>query len=329
MKLHTSMLKVPFQSLGYPQVHYAEAQANRNHVVKPVKPASRWQIPQSGLFHTTNRRKFTYILLVASGSKPKQQDHQKPNQKDVHEEMIEKHVARCALQAIRIKHADLDKPVELPNLKAILQKAETNKVDLVILILPKVDKEMYGVFKNLADRRNGLRSLCMVAPSMGKKGYMENVSMKINLKFGGINHTALPTDQRLPNTMVLGADLIHTMSGTIAAVVGSVDSAAGNFLGCVRLQDPHHVDHEVRLIDMWSSRLGIDCCRLSTHLKTWFTSDSFTGPNWVYQRQEHERCPERLSTIVMVSAAVTTRKSVMWNCRPFAVLTPRLRTSFS
>jgi eukaryotic translation initiation factor 2C len=239
VNLNSSMLQVPYQDLGYPQVYYGEAQANQQKL-QLAKRASRWQIPQQTLFYSTNRCTFNYVLLLGS-----EKTHQLPD----YDTLIQQHVARCALRATRVRNSTLDALVTHQNLEETMREAAVNKAHLVILVLSEANKEMYRIFKNVADRKYGLRSLCMVSklPQKVNDGYMQNISMKINLKFGGINHTALPPNQRLTNTMLLGADLVHTVSGTIAAVVGSVDPVGGKCLGSIRLQDPHYVDHEVCL----------------------------------------------------------------------------------
>jgi eukaryotic translation initiation factor 2C len=70
--------------------------------------------------------------------------------------------------------------------------------------------------------------------------------MKANLKMGGINHSAFSKCGNiadwLKTTLVLGADVTHPGNGallgcpSVAAVVGSVESTGGRFLGSIRLQ---------------------------------------------------------------------------------------------
>lgn len=80
----------------------------------------------------------------------------------------------------------------------------------------------------------------------GLDQYIGNIMMKANLKFGGINHSAISSngniEQWLSTTLVLGADVTHPSNGalpgcpSIAAVVGSVEKTGGRFLGSVQLQ---------------------------------------------------------------------------------------------
>lgn len=71
---------------------------------------------------------------------------------------------------------------------------------------------------------------------------MANVMMKANLKLSGVNHSVNKVRCRLSNTLIIGADVTHpgfsTLPGTpsIAAVLGSVESTGGKFLGSMRFQ---------------------------------------------------------------------------------------------
>jgi eukaryotic translation initiation factor 2C len=132
--------------------------------------------------------------------------------------------------------------------------------NFAILLLKSRSIPAYAAFKEVVDRHLGLQSLCMTQTPNIEKGrreckkdilqYMANIMMKANLKWGGGNHTVqLAKEPKskiqviLKDTLVLGADLTHPGPGSlvgcpsIAAVVGSVDSAATTFRGSMRLQD--------------------------------------------------------------------------------------------
>jgi len=135
---------------------------------------------------------------------------------------------------------------------------------LVILVLERYNIPVYSAFKDVADRIAGLQSLCVTAEKnsnkqLGDKGlsqYFANVMMKVNLKQGGLNHTACdenPGEGTIRKTllkeaparsvMILGADVTHPGTNSlvgcpsIAALVGSVDLDGGKFLGSMRLQE--------------------------------------------------------------------------------------------
>jgi eukaryotic translation initiation factor 2C len=106
--------------------------------------------------------------------------------------------------------------------RAPAQKAAT----VVFLFLPKKHLEDYQCFKSMADRDYGFHTICITEASMVEEtkprkhkvrgwiappcqkdlaSYFGNVMMKVNLKFGGINHTTDFVKQTMQDTMVLGA----------------------------------------------------------------------------------------------------------------------------
>ncbi|OJD34260.1 protein argonaute 1-like [Diplodia corticola] len=141
--------------------------------------------------------------------------------------------------------------------KALTDKRAAN-AKLVVFIALK--DQGYEEFKQVADQIRGIQSLCIRKDKFFKKymndnpnpwsNYVGNVSMKLNLKFGGINHEVYGLGQvctavkgELP-VMVLGADVTHPSPGSvgglpsIAAVVGSTDKTFGRYGGSLRLQYP-------------------------------------------------------------------------------------------
>jgi eukaryotic translation initiation factor 2C len=65
----------------------------------------------------------------------------------------------------------------------------------------------------------------------------------MNLKASGINHTTKYLEGVFSKTLVFGADATHpsskSISGcpSIAAILGSVESRSGRYLGSMKLQD--------------------------------------------------------------------------------------------
>jgi hypothetical protein len=133
---------------------------------------------------------------------------------------------------------------------------------IAILQLERPDRTAYNSFKDMTDRQFGIQSICITkekALSGEVLQYLGNVSMKINIKCTGINHSAGdPVDkfneslqQKLKDTMILGADVTHPSMASIegcpsiAAIVGSVDVHGGKFLGSMRLQSTERTDREV------------------------------------------------------------------------------------
>jgi hypothetical protein len=137
---------------------------------------------------------------------------------------------------------------------------------LVFLLLPSRSPQTYQGFKDLVDRKFGFHSICVTEAAnietKPKKGtevgdlrplnqYLGNVMMKVNLKFGGTNHSTELVRGKMKNTWILGADVSHAGPGAIqycpaiAAIVGSVDDIGGQYLGSMRLQTEEATDWEV------------------------------------------------------------------------------------
>nr|BAO49750.1 argonaute protein [Lilium longiflorum] len=109
-------------------------------------------------------------------------------------------------------------------------------LQLLLIILPEVTGS-YGPIKRICETELGIVSQCCLPKHVYKsaKQYLENVSLKINVKVGGRN-TVLE-DALRPNglpfvsdkaTIIFGADVTHPAPGedsqsSIAAVVASID----------------------------------------------------------------------------------------------------------
>ncbi|KAF2102635.1 stem cell self-renewal protein Piwi [Rhizodiscina lignyota] len=123
----------------------------------------------------------------------------------------------------------------------------------------------------MAEKSFGIRTLCFSRKTLGRcwsntlrdsagkirplMPYMANIAMKVNLKFGGVNHEVEGLSGILGSTLLLGADVTHPGSGaldgvpSVAAVVGNIDASCGRFLGSMRLQS----DKNVELIEDFQS----------------------------------------------------------------------------
>ena len=88
-----------------------------------------------------------------------------------------------------------------------MDRARLQGANFVMLFLEKKSTPAYSTFKDLADRRYGMHSLCVVynAKNHYSPQYWGNIAMKVNLKAGGINHTVDGVEQIMKDTLVLGA----------------------------------------------------------------------------------------------------------------------------
>ncbi|KAG2670879.1 hypothetical protein I3843_14G106300 [Carya illinoinensis] len=110
------------------------------------------------------------------------------------------------------------------------------QLQLLIIILPDI-KGSYGKIKRICETELGIVSQCCQPRQASKPNnnqYLENVSLKINVKVGGRNsvlHDAIQRNIPLLTdrpTIVFGADVTHPQPGedsspSIAAVVASMD----------------------------------------------------------------------------------------------------------
>lgn len=110
-----------------------------------------------------------------------------------------------------------------------LQK--TAHLQMLIIILPDVTGS-YGEIKRICETNLGIVSQCCQPRNVlkGSKQYLENLSLKINVKVGGRNNVLVsppPVVRECP-TIIFGADVTHPPPGedsssSIAAVVASMD----------------------------------------------------------------------------------------------------------
>ncbi|KAF2126832.1 Piwi-domain-containing protein [Dothidotthia symphoricarpi CBS 119687] len=203
---------------------------------------------------TSPPKSFKYAILTAPGCDRTTGDY--------YDTQLRKHFDKCGIkndQAKRVEPIGLSSVLESTeeaDLEKKLQEVRDSGARLVFLVLHRASTTVYRDFKNLADRRFGMHSICLVEKWKNEQEtnqIMTNVMMKMNLKLGGVNHGVSDVVQWLRNTMVLGADLVHPGSGafpgtpSIASIVGSVDSHGGKCLGSMRLQSIEKTDREVSL----------------------------------------------------------------------------------
>ncbi|KAI3851856.1 hypothetical protein MKW98_019855, partial [Papaver atlanticum] len=137
------------------------------------------------------------------------------------------------------------------NSKLEKEPGQGNQLQLLIIILPD-QTGSYGTIKRVCETELGIVSQCC-RPAHALKcnpQYLENVSMKINVKVGGRNNVLedalmrrLPIVSECP-TIIFGADVTHPQAGedsspSIAAVVASVDWPEVSKYRCLVSAQPH------------------------------------------------------------------------------------------
>ncbi|XP_054717373.1 protein argonaute-2-like [Uloborus diversus] len=134
--------------------------------------------------------------------------------------------------------------------------AKEKGAEFAIFVLSKRDNfHFYEEVKFFSDFRYNLVTQCMDETTLNRINpqITTNVSLKINVKLGGINHIIVQRPQvfRRP-VIVFGADAIHWARGygypSIASVVGSLDPTASRYALTCSLQDQREVRRSQEII---------------------------------------------------------------------------------
>jgi eukaryotic translation initiation factor 2C len=120
----------------------------------------------------------------------------------------------------------------------------------VFCILPYNDVAIYNSIKTVADTKAGIHTVCVDIKKFMKDQrqdqYFGNISLKFNLKAGGINQTLDPSKLGIISegkTMVVGIDVTHPSPGSkddapsAAGIVASVDKVLGQWPAIFSIQE--------------------------------------------------------------------------------------------
>ncbi|KAK0742478.1 ribonuclease H-like domain-containing protein [Apiosordaria backusii] len=156
-------------------------------------------------------------------------------------------------------------------LRAVFQKINP-KPDLVIVVLGNQDADIYNAVKKMGDVEYGIQTVCVVHNKIlnekGQFGYFANVALKVNLKFGGVNHKLQAAHPLLSSgkTMVVGYDVTHPTNlapgagenaPSLVGLVASIDSDLGQW-PAVAWQNPGRVEQlDVKLVENFKTRLQL------------------------------------------------------------------------
>ena len=134
-------------------------------------------------------------------------------------------------------------------LATIFSKAEEKGIRMLFVVLPEPDRWLYSRIKFYGDVKHGVHTInslgTKLAQERGRDMYIGNLSLKFNIKGGGVNHTVgkvltKPLDK---DTMLMGIDVTHPSPGSIkgapsiAGVVASIDEHLTQWPGSVRTQE--------------------------------------------------------------------------------------------
>ncbi|KAI0677583.1 argonaute-like protein [Trametes maxima] len=120
--------------------------------------------------------------------------------------------------------------------------------ELIVCVLPEASADLYMRVKHFGDITQGVATQCLRSSkcTRARAQYFANVSLKINVKLGGIN--TVPEARSVPSltdphnpTIVMGADVMHPAPGadgrpSFAALVGNVDSDTAKYIADCRVQ---------------------------------------------------------------------------------------------
>lgn len=130
------------------------------------------------------------------------------------------------------------------DLDVIFAWLQKNQIQLFVIILSERDSTgLYAKIKQLGDCTYGIHTSCVVARSFGKAApaYFANVGLKVNLKFGGVNHKLKEEFSLLKDgrAMVVGYDVTHPTNmslkkgapepPSLVGFVSSIDSDLGQW----------------------------------------------------------------------------------------------------
>lgn len=142
-----------------------------------------------------------------------------------------------------IKRTILEMLQKVRNIKGI-------RPNLIIFLLSSISPEPYATIKHICDTEFGVASQCMIvekALTGAQLQYLGNISLKVNIKLGGINSWINdPVLSRRP-TMVMGCDAAHPNPSqrrmnppppTFTALAANYDSFCAKYTAVTSSQEP-------------------------------------------------------------------------------------------
>ncbi|KAK0641136.1 ribonuclease H-like domain-containing protein [Cercophora newfieldiana] len=160
---------------------------------------------------------------------------------------------------------------QLETLKPAMAKIASSKPHLVIVFLDSKDAATYNYIKQLADCDLGFHTVCVtpkVFDQKGQDGFFANVGLKVNMKFGGVNHRLAQGMELIGKgkTMVVGYDVTHPTNlppdaaknaPSIAGLVASIDKELSQWPAHVWDMKPTQEMLDGGLIGAFQSRLRL------------------------------------------------------------------------
>jgi eukaryotic translation initiation factor 2C len=173
---------------------------------------SRWKVPKYANFFTTKPRPLTYRFVVQQGFRA--------NNEEIYLNEITTQLSKCGIgpqYQKRLPKATLYQ-LDRASTHKILAQAKSDGAELVIFVLKNPSIPFYASLKDLADGTHELHTLCVVQKPLKMMNstnmfgeYITNVTMKVNLKLGGVTQSVGSISQYLEQNkaMVLGGKLLR------------------------------------------------------------------------------------------------------------------------
>ena len=257
VNIDTQLLRVTGRVLRTPTLQYSSGQH------RPQK--GTWNLMKSRFFESgTTGGELHLGLLKLVGNRENNMDREVAN----FERCLENALRSSGVNFTRVRWTSQNVPVDTrlsqdsqsANIRKIgtaLNQFKSQNAQLVVVVLPTQDAHVFSRVKHLADVTIGIHTLCIRQIYNRKERrdyintngtYMANLTLKVNLKLGGINHKLArrSPDLLMGDTMFIGIDVTHP-TGTenaggsnrrrsIAAVVANVDESLGQWPGSIRTQ---------------------------------------------------------------------------------------------
>jgi hypothetical protein len=237
----TSLITVAARVLAAPQIKYRNAQS-KEHNVNPR--GGSWNMADIK-FHTgSNLGTWTYVYFRSNRSRDRFSDAELQSTVLRFRDFL----ARSGVNAGGLitpppPSVDLydgqegQNDQKIKDIFRLLYDAKNKpRPRFVLCVLPFNDVAIYNSIKTVADTKAGIHTVCVVGQKFMKEQrqdqYFGNISLKFNLKAGGVNQTLDPAKMGIigeGKTMVFGIDVTHPSPGSkegapsVAAVVASID----------------------------------------------------------------------------------------------------------
>ncbi|GBB88479.1 hypothetical protein RclHR1_01500009 [Rhizophagus clarus] len=253
MKVSSNLTRVDARVLESTDIKYA------GKTMKPIN--GQWNLKNMMFVESGERLEFWHVIIF-------EQNRWMPENEAIN--FIENLARQCEQQGMNIarnmpaiQYLQYRGPESVKKAYNDARKKLNRPPQMILFIIPgeksPINTELYETIKRIMDTEVGCLSQCVSIDSrrnFRNPQYCANLSMKMNLKLGGLN-SYLPEEKiRLPNgdeVLFLGADVTHPKDKTgrsICAVVGSLDNKAARYVTKYRDQERSGKEEILKIDEM-------------------------------------------------------------------------------